>query len=126
MKRIFAILLALLLTVPGSVSIAADTTVEHNHTDLDIQFHGEAPSLRQQELIERHFSSNAELPQKRGNLLCVFGHSIQSGSGIVFDHNAYPTSPKCKKTDFSYNTCKRSGCDYYVVTRESSQRLACH
>ena len=66
-----------------------------------------------------------EVPQ-RGNIFCIFGHDKQTGTIKLTEHYYYSTSPKCKVTYSYIEYCVRSGCDYYVVTGQSTGVEFCH
>ena len=65
-------------------------------------------------------------PSSRGNILCLFGHDIKTGTVLSTEHNYYSTTPKCRETRSSVEYCGRGGCDYYVVTNQITSRIACH
>ena len=60
------------------------------------------------------------------NLLCIFGHDLATGAGEYIQHYYYPTTPKCKKSYFTYEYCKRSGCDYSIQTVYKTMYVYCH
>ena len=57
---------------------------------------------------------------EKGNLLCVFGHSIKNGNIILTYH-----SP-CKEIKRSVDQCTRSGCTYSKIVSETTKKLYCH
>jgi len=65
------------------------------------------------------------IPQ-RGNILCIFGHDKRTGGIRVTEHYYYTTSPRCREVFSNVEYCARSGCDYYVVTGQSTNVVFCH
>jgi hypothetical protein len=93
----------------------------------DISYSYEGMSAEKAEQIVRVIS---ETPDKiliqPFNILCLFGHSIQTGTILQTEHNYYSTAPRCKETTYFVEYCTRSDCDYFKITGESINRTGCH
>jgi len=60
------------------------------------------------------------------NILCIFGHSTQTGTIQTTEHNYYTTVPKCKETLTRIEYCTRNNCDYFVTNGQIVNRVPCH
>ena len=60
------------------------------------------------------------------SILCIFGHSIKTGSIQTTEHNYYATAPRCKETNARVEYCTRSNCDYFTITDQAVSRTGCH
>lgn len=77
------------------------------------------------ELLKSNLENKSQY-QIQGNILCIFGHDLEKGTGEYTEHNYFLTDPKCRKTLFTYEICKRSGCDYSKIVITGYQLLYCH
>ena len=77
------------------------------------------------ELLKSNLENESQY-QIKGNIFCIFGHDLEKRTGEYMDHNYYIINSKCSTTLFSYEICKRSGCDYSKIVITSYQRLYCY
>lgn len=70
---------------------------------------------------------NGEEPLHICSACALFGHKVTSTYGTEVVHNAYETSPHCRKDTYLVISCTRDGCGYIRRSLEGSVRIAsCH
>ena len=104
--------------------VSATANVEEKCICPAVEYTYEGMDASKAEQIVNLMMGNA-VPQ-RGNIFCIFGHDKKTGTITLTEHYYYSTDPKCKKTTSSVEYCTRDGCDYYVVTGQSINRVPCH
>lgn len=71
-------------------------------------------------------SSGAPSISPMANLLCIFGHSLETGSFYIVTHYAKDNTPRCLNELYCYEVCTRAGCEYAVYTFIASGYIYCH
>jgi hypothetical protein len=59
------------------------------------------------------------------SILCLFGHSMATGTAIEINHRFWATSPRCRETTYRVNYCTRSSCNHIVYTQLSQRAITC-
>lgn len=122
------ILLALVMALITTVTL---TTLQANavsNTTLNgIEYSSDnIPAEKLDNIVKAMYGVSDDITVVPYNLLCIFGHSKTTGAVKTTEHNYYTAAPKCKITYTDVEYCTRSGCDYFVVTGESTSRTSCH
>jgi len=113
---LFTVTLATLHANAFSGKITFDS-IEYSSNDI--------PTEKLEQIVKSMYGISEDDPINRGNLLCIFGHSKANGTAKTIEHRYYPTAPKCKETVSFVEYCTRSGCDYFVITGQSVNRIVC-
>lgn len=90
--------------------------------DAEIIFEGIDCEYTEQAIIA---TLNGEVLITPNNILCIFGHSISTGTARVIDHRWWAAAPRCRSTLFDVQYCTRSNCDWMVMTQRSQSRISC-
>lgn len=122
-KKLFVLIMVIVSTITLS-TLQANAV---SFTDIDkITYTYEGISAEKAEQIVKTLYGIPDNTVQPLNLLCIFGHSTQSGIIYTTEHNAYSTAPRCREITSYVDYCTRSGCSYSTVTSESSYRISCH
>lgn len=104
-----------------------------SETDSPAEYTYENISAEKAERIFNKLNGNINLSLNgsgemvtQNSILCIFGHSITSGTLTQLYHNYYTISPKCKEVTSDIDFCTRSSCDYFTVKRSDESRTGCH
>lgn len=124
-KKILLTLIMVLITTVVLTTLHANAV---SSTTLDgIEYSSnDIPAAKLDQIIKQMYGVSDDIRVAPYNLLCIFGHSKTTGAVITTEHNYYTANPKCKVTNTYVEYCTRSGCDYFVVTGESTSRTGCH
>jgi len=68
---------------------------------------------------------NGEILITPNSILCIFGHSISTGTARVIDHRVWTAAPRCRETTYRVQHCTRSGCNHMVLTQLTQFRIHC-
>jgi len=123
------ILLTLIIALISAVTLMALQSNAVSGITLDnIEYSSDdVPEEKLEQIVKGMYGVFDDKPMMApANLLCIFGHSIESGTIKVTEHNYYPAAPRCKETTSHIEYCTRNGCDYFVVKNQSINRLGCH
>lgn len=71
-------------------------------------------------------SSESAKMSVQSNILCVFGHSLETGAIKRVTHNVNTTAPKCLEEICLYEVCTRVGCSYSKYDVISTIYIYCH
>jgi hypothetical protein len=107
------------------ISGADDTArVSARSYQTEYRFDGDIDKEKAQLIINS--INGEETVTSRGNVLCIFGHSIAHMTVEEIKHRYYATAPRCLKTTYDVAYCTRSGCNYTVWTQiGTSIRIYC-
>lgn len=131
MKKILMVLCTVIILLPSFViPITCEDNLNLYPENIIVDETFLSLPVEKQQLLLNYINSNFEMKNSANasdfNLLCLFGHDIQSGAFMVTTHNMYPTVPKCVKETYSYELCLRNGCDFYETQLLSRFPLNCH
>ena len=121
-KKRFLTVLTLLIATILLMGLQADAVFRWERIDNTEYSSEDIPTEKLEQIIMAMYGSVE--PNNR-NIFCIFGHSKATGGIRITEHNYYSTVPKCKATTYEIEYCTRNGCDYFVVTNESSIRVGC-
>lgn len=130
MKNVLKVLLAMSIVLLTVISVYSQEPCELYQTSVDnVDIVIEHQNLSQKKL---YMIVNNELGIENPpeinpyNIACLFGHSISSGSYTSTSHNVSSSAPKCIRYTYTYETCTRDNCGYYVNNLIDTEYLSCH
>jgi hypothetical protein len=59
------------------------------------------------------------------SILCIFGHSMSTGTAIEINHRFWSASPRCRERIHRVNFCTRNNCNHMVTTLVGESRISC-
>jgi hypothetical protein len=121
------ILFAVIIAIVSTFTMTAFQAYAVNETGIsNIQYSYEGiPEEKAEQIVKSIYGIPDDMIQPF-SLLCLFGHSIQTGSITTTEHNYYSTAPRCRETVSYVDYCTRSGCDYFVIKSTYYGRTGCH
>jgi len=122
------VLLALFILIAGAISlmILQVNALSPIATENTSYLYEGMSAEKAEQIVEVMSGKFNETVMQPFGILCLLGHSIQTGTILKTEHNYYSTAPRCKETTFYVKYCTRSDCDYFTVTGESVNRTGCH
>ena len=123
-KAVLALTIALISSVmlmalqANAVSDVKIDNIEYSSTDISAE--------KLEQIIKMMYGIYANTESTSRSILCIFGHSIQTGGVCATEHNYYSTAPRCKETNIKVEYCTRNSCNYFITTGQSISRVGCH
>lgn len=129
-KILFILLIVVIGTIASQPLQAYNNRVSHIHENkCDCEYieyeYKNIPEEKVEKITNFILEIQDDSPSK-SNIFCIFGHDIQTGIVNIYEHNIYPTTPKCKLSTSSVEYCARNGCDYFKVTKTYVSYVTCH
>jgi hypothetical protein len=59
------------------------------------------------------------------SILCIFGHSMSTGTVIEINHRFWASAPRCRERIHRVNFCTRNNCNHMVTTLVGESRISC-
>ena len=132
MKAAISLTMCMVFMGLSTVCFAAENKKEYevfNFEDgREVIVYGEDLTHEEKERVAEAITADGENSEiATHGIACIFGHSLKTTNATEIVHNAYSSSPKCKKTIYKVERCTRSSCDYTKKTVVKTARIStCH
>lgn len=118
MKHILKIFALILVFSTLCMPVIASSYVEGRYfitDDIEIEIEDACSDVVANKIFNDmipNISSKSIMYSTQSSILCIFGHSLDTGSIIRTYHNVNTSQPKCREEIWLYEVCTRSTCDY--------------
>lgn len=115
MKKLISLATALAMAMCGfSLSASAndmsDTVFDYGN-GVEVTVSGNFSYEKKQTIADSLVGENKQEASAR-NILCIFGHKLETSYSNIVVHNVYTESPKCVVYQYEIVACSRSSCDH--------------